>query len=323
MARREINVFGASFLDLLAGALGAVLILYIIVPKLEITVEEFEEQQKLSEEIDKMGLTIAEISEMIPAEDLEAIQQQLQQIEDAKNQLQQQVQQTQQQLSQSQQQLSQSKQQVENLRPYKDWMDTCGFTPNDPCPVKAAADVDVGFSFQGKKIVFIIDVSGSMEEEDRIGQVKAGIKMLLSTMGSDYEIDILSYTNLIQNQGDPDNIIIDPLWRQLTMLNPLNRDKAYSFLNTLIPDGGTPTGTVLQYVFQNYSNATDIMLLTDGSPSDFSTDEIIADVARMNSKGIRVNCIGVGNDFVDNPTNPNVIFLKELANQNNGFFIGF
>lgn len=316
MARREINVFGASFLDLLAGALGAVLILYIIVPKLEITVEEFEEQQKLSEEIDKMGLTIAEISEMIPAEDLEAIQQQLQQIEDAKNQLQQQVQQT-------QQQLSQSKQQVENLKPYKDWMDTCGFTPNDPCPVKAAADVDVGFSFQGKKIVFIIDVSGSMEEQDRIGQVKAGIKMLLSTMGSDYEIDILSYTNLIQNQGDPDNIIIDPLWQQLTTLNPLNRDKAYSFLNTLVPDGGTPTGTVLQYVFQNYSNATDIMLLTDGTPSDFSTEEIIADVARMNGLGIRVNCIGVGNDFVDNPTNPNVIFLKELANQNNGFFIGF
>ena len=31
MARKEINVFGASFLDLLSGALGAVIILYILV----------------------------------------------------------------------------------------------------------------------------------------------------------------------------------------------------------------------------------------------------------------------------------------------------
>lgn len=34
MARREINIFVTSFLDLLSGALGAVIILFIIVPKI-------------------------------------------------------------------------------------------------------------------------------------------------------------------------------------------------------------------------------------------------------------------------------------------------
>lgn len=34
MARKEINIFGTSFLDLLSGALGAVIILFIIVPKM-------------------------------------------------------------------------------------------------------------------------------------------------------------------------------------------------------------------------------------------------------------------------------------------------
>ena len=34
MARKEINIFGTSFLDLLSGALGAVIILFVIVPKM-------------------------------------------------------------------------------------------------------------------------------------------------------------------------------------------------------------------------------------------------------------------------------------------------
>ncbi len=36
MARKEINVFGTSFLDLLSGALAAVIILFVIVPKLSL-----------------------------------------------------------------------------------------------------------------------------------------------------------------------------------------------------------------------------------------------------------------------------------------------
>ena len=34
----------------------------------------------------------------------------------------------------------------------------CGFDLNDPCPSK----VDIGFKFQGKNVLFIIDESASM-----------------------------------------------------------------------------------------------------------------------------------------------------------------
>ena len=40
MPKKEINIFSISFLDLLSGALGAVIILYIIIPKLN--AEEIE-----------------------------------------------------------------------------------------------------------------------------------------------------------------------------------------------------------------------------------------------------------------------------------------
>ena len=45
--------------------------------------------------------------------------------------------------------------QNDELRAYKIWMQNCGFGLNDPCPSK----VDIGFKFQGKNVLFIIDVS--------------------------------------------------------------------------------------------------------------------------------------------------------------------
>lgn len=87
MAKKQINVFGASFLDLLSGALGAVIILYVIVPKLEIPVDEFEEQQRLAGEIAELGLSIEEISNMIPQDDYDQMMEQLSAIEEANSRL--------------------------------------------------------------------------------------------------------------------------------------------------------------------------------------------------------------------------------------------
>ena len=41
----------------------------------------------------------------------------------------------------------------ENYVAYKEWMDNCGLTLNAPCP-RSAPNVDVGFKFKGKNVVF-------------------------------------------------------------------------------------------------------------------------------------------------------------------------
>ena len=59
MQRKEINIFSTSFLDLLSGALGAVLILFIIIPKMT------AEQQGTLEEIEKLNVQTEELAELI------------------------------------------------------------------------------------------------------------------------------------------------------------------------------------------------------------------------------------------------------------------
>jgi regulator of replication initiation timing len=94
MARKEINVFGASFLDLLSGALGAVIILYIIVPKLTAEQSDILEQvENIDAELTELNSIIEEHRQSVPEEVYEELMAQFQAMENQIGDLQQQVQQ--------------------------------------------------------------------------------------------------------------------------------------------------------------------------------------------------------------------------------------
>ncbi len=59
MARKEVNIFGTSFLDLLSGALGAVIILFIIVPKMSL------QQQETLQELETLNVQVGQLSELM------------------------------------------------------------------------------------------------------------------------------------------------------------------------------------------------------------------------------------------------------------------
>ncbi|MBI1185418.1 VWA domain-containing protein [bacterium] len=354
MARKEINIFSASFLDLLSGALGAVIILYILVPKLNIPVEEFEEQKKLSEEVGKLGVAIEDIANLIPQEKLDAIKSQMEEVIAAKQaleqkiaglqrsleecmksneenvqkiiSLQQELKEAHQQLDEANQKLAAATAQIEDLRPYKDWMDNCGFKPGDPCPETEALNVDVGFKFKGKNLLFIIDASGSMDTEGRMGQVQAGIKMLITTMSPDFNCDIMWF-------AEPSTgYYYDAKFGALQPMTDGNKTACFQFLNSLTPSGGTPTGIVLEHALghSGYSNLTDIILLSDGIPSipeGVTAGSILSKVRSINH-GVAISTIGVGSHIISpDPAVPEQVearkFLEQLARENNGFFYGF
>src|SRR5687768_13371219 len=75
MARKPIEVFSISFLDLLSGALGAVILLYVIVPRMTVSMQEFESQRKLKEEIDKLELKVDELQSAVPKDLFEKLRQ--------------------------------------------------------------------------------------------------------------------------------------------------------------------------------------------------------------------------------------------------------
>ena len=100
--KKHINVFSVSFLDLLSGALAAVIILFIIIPKTTV------EQQEVNETLEQIDVNIEEIqdiletvSENIPAEIYQQIEEQIDQLRNLNEELRQQVEQLQMELTQT------------------------------------------------------------------------------------------------------------------------------------------------------------------------------------------------------------------------------
>lgn len=293
--RRNVEAFNIAFLDLLTGALGAVIILYIAVPKNKVEIKIEEKKSPIQKESPVEKKVVPDLTDTVNR--LSATNESLQSQLDS--------------LKKKQEKLIQ-----ENDDLKKKEKETKEVSPN------SGKDVDVGFNFRGKYIVFVIDVSGSMHTEDRIGQVKAGLKMLITSMGEEFYIDVIHF---------PHHQVSDyrPLWGFMKKTTDVNKSNIYNFLQNLKPYGATPTRSVLKYVLQNYNHATDIVLLSDGAPTKTNSKEfddiesVLKEVSYYNGGRIQINTIGVGSDFIKNKSNPKYQFLKKLSEQNSGFFVGF
>lgn len=279
--RREIQLFSISFLDLLSGALGAVIILYIAVPKSTQKVDTTVEEAK-TRHIEEQEMQLSENQKIIK------------ELQEANKKLREDV----------------EKAQITNV-------ETPVQSNNNP-----EQPFDVGFKFKGSKIVFVIDTSYSMYQEDRIGQVKAGLKMLITSMAPTFQIDVVQFPN---GERTPFKV----LWGGLKDLSTLNKYDVYDFVYGMRPLGGTPTRDVLLHVLNNYQDITDIVLLTDGAPSLHNSSrrddiyDILKVVRENNSHEVQISTIGVGKDFIKDKTSDYYKFLQLLASENKGFFVGF
>lgn len=267
--RRQIELFSISFLDLLSGALGAVIILYVAIPKNKPEAP----REKVNEEL---------IQNLKKSEsDLAAVQQQL-------------------------------KEATEKLAVLE---------AKSKDGVAGGKNVDIGFKFKGKSILFVIDTSYSMTEEDRMGQVKAGMKMLITSLAPDYKIEVVQYPH---GERAP----FKSLWGVPKENTALNQMDIFDFIYTLRPFGGTPTRDVLLFALRNY-DISDIVLLSDGAPTFHNSNkkddlfDILRVVREENGKKVQINCIGVGAEFTKDKSSDRYKFLSLLSQESGGFFVGF
>jgi Mg-chelatase subunit ChlD len=288
--KKEINVFNISFLDLLSGALGAVIILFISVPKNEapesstkvVKAKCTQEKKLINKCMDELKKRDTEISEGKLAqkqlkEEIAALQAQLAKVKTKKEQ-----------------------------------------TPKES---KSKGEHEVGFDFKGKNIAFLIDVSGSMAGE-KLGQVKAGLKMLIASMGEDYKVDIIYFPHSPKQD-------YYALWGQTQGMSTMDvKHEVYEFLARLRPRGSTPTRSALLYTLQNYPDLTDVVLLSDGAPTmsgSFKKENItklIEDIIQRNTRDIQINTIGVGESRFSTGSKL-YQFLKGLSEKTKGFYYGF
>lgn len=183
-----------------------------------------------------------------------------------------------------------------------------------------------------KRIMFVIDVSGSMEAEDppidgegggkRIERVKQELAKAVRGLKGDVQFNIIAFSHVIKTwkpirRGAP-----------LHRATPANKAAALKWIQNLKADGATHTDDALKRAFDVLEVNT-IVLLSDGAPARINQQkngvdpidpqEILKKVRAMNrlrNAKIYTFCFKV---FEGNPQfAPLLKFMDDLAKQNGG-----
>lgn len=304
--KKDISIFNMSMLDVISGAMGAfLLVMLVLIPYYgkTLTLEEAEEiKQTLTDARNRLKNT----------------QQALDQVQDTavrRQALEEVLAETRASLTSAQQAhdaaMTRARQILQQLQ-----------------QKKTSAERRLGFALKERRLVFIVDVSGSMGTagENSIEAVVAGVKMLVATMDDRYEVEVVYFPD------EPNGQDYGYLWGRLRGVTLPLKYEAYRFLSALSPDGTTPTESVFDYILNQpaYQDAGALILLTDGEPDepdDASDDyhlQLADDITRKNNGRFRICSIGVGSDFRDRTVDSDAEqFLQRLAAQNDGFYIGF
>ncbi len=155
-------------------------------------------------------------------------------------------------------------------------------------------------------LTLVVDVSGSMKEQNRLELVKHAMRQLVSQLDARDSISIVAFSS--------DSRLMLP------MTSAAKRDLIESAINPLQPDRGTNTEAGLRMGYEQALAAISkntinrVVLLTDGVANEGITDPnvISQGVERQRKAGIYLNTIGVGmNNHNDN-------LLEQLADKGDG-----
>jgi len=156
-------------------------------------------------------------------------------------------------------------------------------------------------------LTFVIDVSGSMEQDGRLELVKKGLHLLLDQLTERDTVGIVSF----ESTG---HRVLDPV-------DATQRDRIFAALDRLRPEGSTNVDQGLRLGYemalsQLRPNAENrVVLCSDGVANTGVTDAkwLSARIAECKSKYVYLNCIGVGMG------NHNDALMEQLADEGDGF----
>ncbi len=157
-------------------------------------------------------------------------------------------------------------------------------------------------------LVFLIDVSGSMDADNRLPLLKGAFKLLVENLRSKDLVSIVTY-------GDKVTVVLEPTHGD-------DKQKIIEAIEGLTPAGSTPGASAIRTAYrvarnnfiQNGNNR--VILATDGDFNIGQTSEKdLEDIISQERKtGIYLTCLGVGiGNYKDSK-------LEALANKGNGNF---
>ncbi|MBK7878492.1 MAG: von Willebrand factor type A domain-containing protein [Planctomycetes bacterium] len=155
-------------------------------------------------------------------------------------------------------------------------------------------------------LTFVVDVSGSMKEQNRIEMVKHAMRLLVSQLDARDSIAIVKFST--------DASMVLP------MTSAKNKDQIESAIFPLAAEGSTNSEAGLRMGYAaaltglNVEATNRVVLLSDGVANVGVTDpNVISEgVKQLREKGIYLNTIGVGMN------NHNDVLLEQLADKGDG-----
>jgi Ca-activated chloride channel family protein len=155
-------------------------------------------------------------------------------------------------------------------------------------------------------LTFVIDVSGSMAEQNRLELVKQTADLLVNRLRSDDSVSVVAFTTRAR-------LVLPPT-------SGSDRRRILNAINSLQPQNTTNVEDGLRLGFEQAnqayrSGATNrVIILTDGVANVGDTDaqRILDEVGDFAKSGIGITCIGVGMG------NFNDVLLEQIADKSNG-----
>ena len=184
----------------------------------------------------------------------------------------------------------------------------------DPTPPRSTAEGTefsiLGLATSKKEIAIVVDMSGSMAEHT--GKVTAAINEVLSQMSPDKKFVIIGY------RGGPSYDTF-PSSGRMVRADANSVGQARQFVSRMARrfGGGTPTQSAMVRAMNLRPEA--IILMSDGAPDDGSPASIITNVTARNRGRIEIHTVAIG-DYTDD--RQLTLFLQELARRNRGDFVG-
>jgi hypothetical protein len=296
--RREISVFSTSAVDLFASALGAFILLVMLLFPFYRHAGPESAPSDVSELIQNRRLALRAAADMLAR------------------------------ISETENQVADMDARADALRRQMVSMELELFNlktkvveeePEEPAPmVQPEVVVDgvefslLGIATEQKSFVIVIDMSGSMSAYADL--MIASVLEILAPLRDNNQFAILGYSGMGSTR-----MVHYPGGTRLARATPENLRSAISYTKRLANNfgGSTPTHQAMLAAMQYPADA--IILISDGQP-DSNPNAIISDVTSLNRRaGKEIHTVALGEYTSDMDL---VLFLQRLARQNHGDFVG-
>lgn len=158
-----------------------------------------------------------------------------------------------------------------------------------------------------KDVVFVLDKSGSMDDEGKMENAKKALKFCLSNLNPQDTFNIITFSDEVSSFSQ----------KGLLPADKANVKGARDFVDKTSPMGGTDIESAMKQGLKSFRDSKNIrylIFLTDGLPTVGVTEpqEILKSALDNNQAKARVFTFGVGNDV-------NTHLLDALAEKNRGY----